>query len=113
MQTSRMMICRWSFRTSTRPELSRALVFQSSRCTCLRSSFGSGIIPHKFTASHVHLVLSELLGGFHRWVFPSMSGWGIHFFGFRDLIASVDCTDHVSASGWNSEALVPFRRLNE
>ena len=32
-------------------------------------------------------------------------------FGFRDLIVSVDCTDHVSASWWNWKALSPFRRL--
>jgi hypothetical protein len=38
--------------------------------------------------------------------------WGrVRLFGFRDLIVSIDGTQHISASGQTEQALAPFRQL--
>jgi hypothetical protein len=45
--------------------------------------------------------------------FPEFIWTHSRFFGLRDLIVSIDATHHVSASGWCTESLTPFRDLIE
>ena len=42
---------------------------------------------------------------------PEFVWGGIRLFGYRDLIVSIDSTQHISASGQTEQALAPFRQL--
>lgn len=45
--------------------------------------------------------------------FPQFIWTRSRIFGFRDMIVSIDCTDHVAASGWSRNSLEPFRALTK
>jgi hypothetical protein len=66
--------------------------------------------------AHIHgcappSCVERIVSGFPRLGFAEFIWTRSRFFGFRDLIVSIDGTDHVSASGWRSESLMPFRNL--
>jgi hypothetical protein len=55
--------------------------------------------------------VERIVNGLPALGFPEFIWTRSRFFGFRDLIVSIDGTDHVSATGWHSEALTAFRDL--
>ena len=55
--------------------------------------------------------VERIIGAIPALGFTEFVWTGARLFGFRDLIVSIDSTNHVSASGCSLETLAPFRQL--
>ena len=117
----------WGVRVADLPQLDPPVVVrderedwvvQSSQLSEFVLHFASFVVQFGVDIAHIHgyahsacveRIVSELppLG------FPEFIWTRGRFFGFRDLVVSIDGTDHVTASGWRAESLGPFRSLIE
>lgn len=93
-----------------------AWVLQSSQLSEFVLHLAVYLVQFGESIAHIHgyahpACVESITGSLPALRFSEFIWTRSRLFGFRDLIVSIDATDHVTASGWRAESLAPFRRL--
>jgi len=118
-------VTRWGVRTDDLSQEDAPVVVQNEReewvvqsnqfsefvlhLACFVVQFGGGTAQIHGCAQPS--CVERIVNGLPRLGFPEFVWTRSRFFGFRDVIVSIDGTDHVTATGCHTESLDPFRDL--